>query len=255
MDKIQRININMSLECAVTVIDDFSDKVIKSSQISVVSDTIPVKKAIAKNDGFFLFLKNEHTLKRIKISGSVYSTQFIDVDTSILDALNPTIKIYAKPNRAYPFPKDTTIVVGKAKAEESISLVCKTLIPSLTLLKDYTDTKSNEIMLFATDKNEIVGKRYASFGKGAKISEIFEIDKKADGKGIYYLKNPLEAKLTKSASKIYRIYSTVADQNGDYIIPIKSEIEEECTCIISIDGKKWTEYEIVKSKHNIIDLI
>ena len=220
-------------------IDDFTDKIITDKILTL--KTLDGKTPIIKNDGYYVFLNCQDT-NEVIITSSYYMQKTVKIKNG------DTLKVRLYPNIYYKFSNNHTYLTGKAEKNTEIKATLKK--SNFRLLYDYNNLDDKKISIFNPLNIELVGRYFLIWNKDNE--EFIQI--KENYNNIYLLSSALKNDYKKVGTKLYEVYYTIANENGEYILPIKEKFDENCECIIYTQ-KEIKTLNIKFNQNNIIDFI
>jgi hypothetical protein len=249
MEVVMNCNISESLHMSssliVLVIDDYSNKVVISSGLSV--EVEGEKKPIRKPDGYYVFLNLKNKAANLTIRCNTYYTEKRSVDLTQLKNTDPVIKIRVKPNKYYPALHQATCLQGIGKPGCEVRVVCEDAMKHFRLLYDYNkDDMKDEIAIYNPDNNDLEGKLFQIMDKDRKHKEMFcAVKSKETQNSLYKIEPPLKNTYQKVGTKILPVFSSKTDSNGEYFIMINNINEDSAKCRCEIAGDKTITKDII----------
>lgn len=240
---------------ALLAVDDFTDQVITGQGV-VAKRAELGQKAIAKSDGYHVFT-NCHGPVAVEVTAPCFHPERLVVDAEGLDPLFPVVKVRLQPNRLYVLPPDAICVSGLAEPGAAIRLTHESDPKPLKLLYDYTRKKDGDsLSLFHSPGQDIEGKFFCIRDK-AGSAEHFRVGGRLDGKdGAYRIGEPLKKDYKKIGTVVFPVYTTRADSEGRYFLPLRNLGSDTCECVLQSVGKRTKEQTITvgQRKETVVDL-
>lgn len=230
-------------------IDDFTDEVIKKSDISIKINEI-YREVIKKQEGFFIITDLEEDIVNINISEYSFIPVSLNVNLNELDKLNPVIKVRLKPNERYNFNSETTCIKGQTTCDSEILIIYENKSNTFRLLEDIEE-EAESIRLYNPLNRKIEGssiiikdatERYDS-------NEIIDFDSKYKR---YILKNKVLNQYKKENSKVIIVDYVIADKEGNFFAPIKNLLNENNSIFIRTEDGILHNVELQRGKINMI---
>lgn len=221
MDYIRKEQIRIKISLIVLLIDDFTNEIILSKHVSVrIEGEQP---PIIKNGGYYIFTNLLNQQYTVEMSAFNYQTQIINVNLENFDQEIPIIKVRLIPNKNYVFPENTTSIYGIAAPEQAINIICRKNQKPIRILYDYKKKNGKSIFIFNPFRLNLDSKSF--YIEDDQHHEIFTTDKELE-KDEYILKDELKYEYMKANTKVYFIFQTIGDSEGNYLLPL-SNIEKK----------------------------
>ncbi|MDO4539751.1 MAG: hypothetical protein Q4B48_01430 [Syntrophomonadaceae bacterium] len=257
MHDISRFSLKRKVNLVVQVLDDFTDRPIADSGITVSADGY-FRSPIRKSGGYYVFADSEQSTLAVEVKGLFYHPVRREIDTRALDPLHPLVKIRMQPSRSYNLPSGSTSIYGQAAPFSRISLIGDGGGP-MKLLYDYDAARDGaKLCLFNPDNADLEGKSFAIMTKPKDSGEVFTVLEHSDPeRGEYVIEPVLNMGYKKSGTEILPVYTTVADEKGEYFIALKANTakEETVTMETETDGEITAAPQVIKwGQANRIDL-
>ena len=115
--------LHMRVSLAVLLIDDFTGRIITSSdaQVSVEGG----RKPVVKREGFRVFTNLTEPEVRVRAGGPCYCEEEQAVDLRQLDRSLPVVRLRLRPNRWYPLPAGTARVSVQLPEDTQLLAYCQ----------------------------------------------------------------------------------------------------------------------------------
>lgn len=223
--------IRHKLAFALQLVDDFTGKRIERTACSFQVDGRLVP-AIYKEEGFYLFMEPMEGSCRVDITAQDYFPGTVQIDKEKLDSRYPVVeaRLYHRPGGQFPYR--CSLCCGKTEPPEPGKpfMLCGVSQAdsgySLKAIKE--DGGQTIIELTGYHKEKLTGK---VFGLGSgKDFEFFVISEKR-GVNEYQISGSLKRKHQKG-DKLFRVYRTCADGEGNYVMPVAEGSEEQITITV-----------------------
>lgn len=218
--------IRHKLAFALQLVDDFTGKKIKRTACSFQVDGRLVS-AVYKEEGFYLFMEPMEGSCQVEIEAQDYFPGTVRIEKEELDFRYPVaeVRLYHRPGGQFPYrcglccgrteppePGKPFLVCGVSHADSGYSLKA---------VKE--DGGRTIIELTGYHKEKLTG-RVFGLGNGKNL-EIFVISEKK-GVNEYRLSGSLKKEHQKG-EKLFRVYRTCADGEGNYVMPVAEGSEEQ----------------------------
>ena len=239
-----REHIIMQVSLVVAAVDEFYGRPVKSKlRVWIEGERPPVD----KQDGYFVFIniKNPHIV--LHVEGPQFYPQRIELEADEIDKYpDRTLKVRLLPNHSYPIPYHTTCVEGHAPAGSAVMAYNHEYNEPFKLLNPYAK-KSPVMEIFHPETMDLEGKTLIIQNKEGTKDEVFGIVKReAAEKAIYQITPPPQNDYKKIGTKIFPVYVSVADKNGEFYLPIANLNSEKTkfTFWLSKDGNREQQLDI-----------
>lgn len=221
------------LSFALRLIDDFTGRKIGRTSCIFKTDErfIPT---IYKEEGVYLFLEPMECPCTVQIEAQDYFPGMVLIDRRDLDPKYPVVdvRLYHKPGGQFPYrcslccgrieppqPGKPFMVYGISSVDSGYALKA---------VKDMDD--ASVIELTGYNKEKLPGR---VFGLGNKKDlEVFVITEKT-GINDYAISGKLK-KNHQKGDRLFRIYRTYADGDGNYVLPVAEGTEDKITVVTRI---------------------
>jgi hypothetical protein len=238
-------HIKAKASLVILVIDDYTGKVIAdgSIQVSIANAAKPVR----KSEGYYVFINLEQSKAELTITSERYTEENISIDLDAITKTEPIVKVRVKPSRNYSLLSGTTFITGYAEPLCEIRVICDNMQKYFRLLYDYDPKENNEIIsIFNPENTDMDGKLLMIKGKDDDSSETFYIKSTKDRENnLYQMDKVLENSYKKIGSKIYPVFVTKADTEGEYFIPLWNLGNEAINCQCELLGSKIMKQNIM----------
>lgn len=108
MEYTSTIHLGSEVSFALCLIDDYTAKIIQSSNIHVFIQDVPVR-PIKKPDGYYVFTSLPEGIYKVVIVSEQYVTESMEVSTKTLEA-HRLVTVKLKPKVSYAFPNGATLI-------------------------------------------------------------------------------------------------------------------------------------------------
>lgn len=225
--------IRHKLSFALRLIDDFTGKKIGKTSCIFKSDGRLIS-TIYKEEGLYLFLEPMERPCTLHIEAKDYFPGKVLIDQRELDSMNPVvdIRLYHKPGGQFPYR--CSLCCGRIdppKPDTPFMVYGISSVDSGYTLKAVKEGEPYTTIELAGYHKEKLPGRVFGLGEGKDL-EVFVITEKT-GMNDYLISDKLTRK-HKKGDKLYRVYRTYADGNGNYVLPVAEGTEEQITVVQKI---------------------
>lgn len=227
--------IRNKLSFALRLVDDFTGKSIGRTSCIFQMDGRFIS-TIYKEEGFYLFLEPMECPCTVQIEAQDYFPGMVLIDRKDLDPTYPVVdvRLYHKPGGQFPYR--CSLCCGRLEPPQKgkpfmvygISSVDSGYM--LKTVKNLDDATMLELTGYHKDK---LPGRVFGLGEGNDL-EVFVITEKS-GINDYLISERLK-KNHKKGDKLFRVYRTYADGEGNYVLPVAEGTENQIEVISKIAG-------------------
>ncbi|MGN0330852.1 MAG: hypothetical protein ACI4D5_06365 [Kineothrix sp.] len=220
--------IRHKLSFALRLIDDFTGKKLDKTVCTFKVDGRLVS-TLYKEEGFYLFFEPMDSPCRLQIEARDYFPGVVLIDRKDIDPSYPVVEVrlYHKPGGQFPYR--CSLCCGRIeppKKGEPFMVYGISGADSGYMLKSVKKVDQNTILeLSGYHKEKLTGR---VFGLGSeKNLEVFVILEK-EGMNDYLVAGSLKRR-HKKGDRLFRVYRTYADGEGNYVLPVAEGTEDQIT--------------------------
>lgn len=252
----ERISIRVSL--IVEAVDEFYGRPVSGGGLRVWIEG--ARPAAVKAGGYYVFLNLPGERAILHVEGPQFYPQRMELDEKMLARhQKEPLKIRLLPNRSYPLPYHATCAEGHAPASSVVMAYNHAYEEPLKLLEPY-EKGADTVLIYHPDDMDLEGKTLLIQKKDGHGQEFFRAAKKLDAeKNRYALSQPLADSYKKIGTKLYPVYLSHADKNGEYYLPVSGIHTQKAAFSfwLAENGKTGAEVtaELESGRVNRIDLL
>lgn len=227
--------IRHKLSFALRLIDDFTGKKIGKTMCIFKSDGRFIS-TIYKEEGLYLFLEPMERPCTLQIEAQDYFPGMVLIDQRDLDPAYPVVdvRLYHKPGGQFPYR--CSLCCGRVEPPgtgKPFMVYGISSVDSGYMLKAVKDTDTAAVIELTGYHKEKLPGRVFGLGEGKDL-EVFVITEKS-GINDYLISSKLK-KHHKKGDKLWRIYRTYADSEGNYVLPVAEGTEHQVEVITNAAG-------------------
>ena len=234
--------LHMRVSLAVLLIDDFTGRIITSSdaQVSVEGG----RKPVVKREGFRVFTNLTEPEVRVRAGGPCYCEEEQAIDLRQLDRSLPVVRLRLRPNRWYPLPAGTARVSVQLPEDTQLLAYCQESGGYKRLLADYTKG-SQEISLYQGDSEELEEKACCIMGKDGEPEPLRLGALKDREAGLYQLLQLPENAYKRAGTRVYPAACLPAGPARTCYLPLKGGGQKEPVyTFVQICGTRQTVQQV-----------
>lgn len=225
--------IRHKLSFALRLIDDFTGKIVGKTSCIFQMDGRLIS-TIYKEEGLYLFMEPMECPCVLRIEAKDYFPGEVLINQRELDPAYPVVdvRLYHKPGGKFPYR--CSLCCGKItppKPGTPFMVYGISSVDSGYMLKSVKDIESMTVLELAGYHKEKLPGRVFGLGEGKDL-EVFVITEKS-GVNDYLISERL-CKVHNKGDKLFRVYRTYADGEGNYVLPVAEGTEEQINVVTKV---------------------